>query len=124
MADKYNLGTVSGITVTELWSGIEGDLTASKSGSITLNDDITNYKFLVFDLKIAYSTTASRYVTRLISVEQIKNLINDNTNNISISFVWGYSNTTDYFNIIYGTTTKILKYADSKSQCIRIVGIN
>lgn len=125
MADKYNLGTVGGIAVTELWSGIEGGLgTISKSGSITLNDDITNYKFLVFDLKIAHGTTNSRYITKLISVEQIKNLINDNISSVDISFVWGYSSNTDFFDIRCGTTTKILQYTANNSQCIRIVGIN
>ena len=123
--DKYNLGTVGGgMIITELFSGIEGSLNGPKQGSITLNDDITNYKFLVFDLKIAHDVNAIRYITRLVSVEQIKNLINDNTNNVAVSFVWGYSNNTDYFNIIYGTTTKILQCVANKSQCLKIVGIN
>ena len=47
--DKYNLGTVgSGIDVKELWSGKAGNVdSANDSGTITLSDNLSNYKFLV-----------------------------------------------------------------------------
>ena len=113
---KYNLGTVGGMAVTELWSGTTG-----ATGGITLNDDITNYKFLVFDFK-TLNGADNIYFTKLISAEQMKKLINNN--NVFISFVWGYSSNNDYFNLVYGTTTKILHYSASITQCTRIVGIN
>ena len=40
--DKYNLGTVGGMAVTELWSGSVGNLTGRvDKAKITLNDEYT-----------------------------------------------------------------------------------
>ena len=122
---KYNLGNVGGMAVTELWSGSAGNFSGSTTGvTLTLNDDITNYKFLVFCFKVANNVTDIIQVTKLISVEQIKNLINDNKGNVYVSFVWGYSSNDDYFNLVHGTTAKILHCDANKPLCTRIVGIN
>ena len=123
--DKYNLGTVGGITVTELWSGSVGNLTGVvDKAKITLNDDFTNYKFLIFDFHCGLNG-GTRYYSRVISVQQIINLFNDADNSTTISFCWGYGNTTDYFDIRHkDSTTKVLNTNSNSTQCIRIFGIN
>ena len=121
--DKYNLGTVGGITVTELWSGLVGNLTSIVTGKITLNDDITNYKFLVFDFHCGFGG-GTRYYSRVISVQQFTNLFKETNANSTISFCWGYSNTSDYFDIAKDSTTKVLNTNSNLTQCIRILGIN
>lgn len=122
--DKYNLGTVSGITVTELWSGSVGDITGIvDKAKITLNDDLTNYKFLVFDFYCGFDG-GTRYYSRVISVQQFTNLFNDTDANTRITFCWGYGDFTDCFDIYKDSTTKVLHTVSGFTQCIRIVGIN
>ena len=122
--DKYNLGTVGGMAVTEIFRGSVGSLTGSIISKITLNDDITNYNFLVFDFHCGYGR-GSRYYSRVISVQQFINLFNDADINTTISFCWGYSTTNDYFDIQYkDSTTNVLNTASNYTQCIRILGIN
>ena len=127
MADKYNLGTVGGITVTELFSGSVGNITGAGAAKITLNDDLTNYKFLIFDMYCSFSTGGAnrRYYSRVISVQQFINLINKGNASTTISITWGYSNLNDYFDIKHdSTTTKVLNFSSNFTQCLRIVGIN
>ena len=127
MADKYNLGTVGGMAVTELWSGSVGNLIGSNIGTkITLNDDITNYKFLIFDFCSVYSAdvSAKRYYSRVISVQQFTNVFNDANANTAVSFNWGYGSATEYFDIQKNSTTKVLNFNSSYTQCLRILGIN
>ena len=124
---KYNLGTVGGISATELFSGSVGNITGNNTSKITLNDDITNYKFLVFDFYCGFSNgnTSKRYYSRIISAKQFTNLFNNANTSVNISFCWGYSDYTDYFDIIKdGTTTNVLSTRSNFTQCIRIVGIN
>ena len=125
MADKYNLGTVGGgMIIKELFSGSVGSLTGVNNAKITLNDDFTNYKFLIFDFHCGLNG-GTRYYSRVISVQQIINLFNDADNSTTISFCWGYGNTTDYFDIRHQySTTKVLNTNSNSTQCIRIVGIN
>ena len=127
MADKYNLGTVGGIAVTELWSGSAGNITGDGECRITLNDNITNYKFLIFDFYCtANGNIAKRYYSKFISVQQFTNFFNNaDPANTTISFTWGYSGYTDYFDILRdGTTTNVLSIFYNYTQCLRIVGIN
>ena len=128
MADKYNLGTVgSGIVVTELWSGSVGNIKGEiDKAKITLNDDLTNYKFLIFDFYCSLGGTNSiRYYSRVISVQQFTNLFNDaNVYDTHINFNMGYSNLNDYFDIYQDSTTKVLNVSSRYTQCLRIVGIN
>ena len=123
---KYNLGTVGGMAVTELWSGSAGNITSSGADKITLNDNITNYKFLIFDFYCsANGSTAQRYYSKFISVQQFTDFFNNTNTDTNISFVWGYDSCTDYFDIIKnGTTTKVLNFICNYTQCLRIVGIN
>ena len=124
--DKYNLGTVGGITVTELWSGSVGDITGIvDKAKITLNDDFTNYKFLIFDFYCGFSGgAAKRYYSRVISVQQFTNLFNNTDATTRITFTWGYGNSTDCFDIYQDSTTKVLNTVSNCTQCIRILGIN
>ena len=124
--DKYNLGTVGGINVTELFSGSVGSLAGNFAGKITLNDDITNYKFLIFDLYCYADGGAGKiYYSRVISVQQFTNLFNNADNTPHISFCWGYSSYNDFFEIVKNdTTTKVLNITSRYTQCLRIVGIN
>lgn len=126
MADKYNLGTVgSGIVVTELWSGLVGNLASSVVDKITLNDNITNYKFLIFDFCCSYNGgSGKRYYSRVVSVQQFTNLFNDAGADSHISFTWGYGTITDFFDIHQDSTTKVLNYSCNFTQCTRILGIN
>ena len=130
MADKYNLGNVGGMAVTELWSGSVGSLTGVvDKAKITLNDEFTNYKFLVFDFQCSYNGNASskKYYSKVISVQQFINLFNnEDATTKSISFNWGYSNLADYFEIYKDSTstTKVLNTVSNYTQCTRIVGIN
>ena len=124
--DKYNLGTVgSGIVVTELFSGSVGNVKGSGADRITLNDNITNYKFLVFDFYVGFNGgEGTRYYSKVISVQQFINLFNNPKSDTNISFCWGYSNVDDYFDILQGSTTMVLKIIFNRTQCLRIVGIN
>ena len=124
---KYNLGNVGGMAVTELWSGSVGNVTGGGAGEIILNDNITNYKFLIFDFYCtADGSIAKRYYSKFISVQQFTNFFNNaDATNTTISFTWGYSGYTDYFDIRRnGTTTKVLNFIYNYTQCLRIVGIN
>ena len=121
---KYNLGTVGGIAVTELWSGSVGSLADRVDNvKITLNDDLTNYKFLVFDFHCEYYSSR-KYYSRVISVQQFTNLFNNTNASEQISFAWGYNNANDYFEIAKDSTTKVLNIVSNCTECIRIVGIN
>ena len=125
--DKYNLGTVgSGIVVTELWSGSVGSLTGMLVGTkITLNDDFTNYKFLVFDFCSGSDNGATkRCHSKVISVHQFINLFNNADTDTAISFCWGYNNSPDFFDISKNSTTKVLNTDSQYTQCTRILGIN
>ena len=127
MADKYNLGTVGGgMIIKELFSGSVGSLTSAGAGKITLNDNITNYKFLIFDFYCSDGGMGKRYYSRFISVQQFTNFFNSaDTASTTMSFNWGYGNLTDYFDILYnGTTTKVLNIIYNYTQCLRILGIN
>ena len=123
---KYNLGTVGGMAVTELWSGTTGSLISAVSGvKIALNDEFTNYKFLVFDLCTGYDNgTLKRYYSKVISVQQIINLINNADANEHITFTWGFGSYNDCFEILQDSTTKVLNTNSQYTQCTRIVGLN
>ena len=125
--DKWNktADKVGGIDVTELWSGSVGNLTGVVDKTkITLNDDLTNYKFLVFDLYCGTNRgETKRYYSRIISVQQFTNLFNKDSSS-RISFTYGYGNFTDCFDIYYDSTTKVLNTVSNSTQCLRIVGIN
>ena len=123
---KYNLGTVGGMAVTELWSGSAGSLVGEDIGiTVTLNDDITNYKFLIFDFYCALGGNNSiRYYSRVIPVQQFINLINGTNTNTLVSFCWGYSNVDDYFEFNKVSTTRVLNASCRYSRCTRILGIN
>ena len=73
--DKWNktADKVGGMAVTELWSGSVGNLTSVlDKAKITLNDDFTNYKFLVFDFCCgANNGTGKRYYSR-VAISPIK----------------------------------------------------
>ena len=121
---KYNLGTIGGMTVTELWSGSVGNLAGIVNNvKITLNDDFTNYKFLVFDFNRGFNG-GSRYYSRVISVQQFTNLFNNTDTIACINFNWGYGSDTDYFDIYQDSTTRVLNISSNSTQCTRIVGIN
>lgn len=123
---KYNLGTVSGITVTELWSGASGKTVGRSEGLIVaLNDDFTNYKFLVFEFKVSYNSgNSSTYTSKIITPSQIINVINDNKVSIGLDFCWGYNGSGDFYELKAESTTRTLKAISNNSQCIRILGIN
>ena len=123
---KYNLGAVGGITVTELWSGISGQAVgAGGEVTIELNDDITNYKLLVFEFKVSYSNgTNFTYYDAITTSSRFINLINGGSNNTFLDFCWGYGTENNYYEIKPWSTTKTLKATDRNSQCMRILGIN
>lgn len=123
---KYNLGPVGGMAVTELWSGTSGQLVGKDNDiTVTLNDDITNYKLLVFDFKVSHNSGKSFiYNSKIITPSQIINLINDNNINTWVTFCWGYGDTTDYYELHAGGTTRTLKAISNNTVCLRIVGIN
>ena len=125
--DKYNLGTVGGMAVTELWSGIAGNLeiVGVSTGTITLSDNLSNYKFLVFDFKVYLKVDGNYfYISKIISSQQFLNLIADNKPNTMVDFCWGYARENDYFNIHNTSTLTSLDYECESIQCLRIVGIN
>ena len=123
---KYNLGTVGGMAVKELFSGSVGSLTNESKDKITLNDDLTNYKFLVFDFCCSNEGNASSliYYSRVLSVQQFINLFNNTHTNTVLSLCWGYGNANDYFEFNKPSTTKVLDVSYKYTQCTRIVGIN
>ena len=128
--DKYNLGKVDGMTMTELFNGTAGNPdNISNSGTITLNDKISNYKFLVFDFKVKlYTINRYYYISKIILSEQFLNLIADNNPQTMIDFCWHYTNVykneNDFFDISSTSTLTSLNYSSRRSQCIRILGIN
>ena len=128
--DKYNLGKVGGMTMTELFSGTAGNPdNISNSGTITLNDKLSNYKFLVFDFKVKlFLNNKYYYISKIILSDQIVNLVNLKEPNTLVDFCWHYSNVykneNDYFDIFNTSTLTSLDYDSRRSQCIRIVGIN
>ena len=123
--DKYNLGTVSSVIETELWSGIAGNVEGTDTGTITLNDKLSNYKFLIFNFKVKLITLKSYYyISKIISSQQFLNLIADNDPKTMIDFCWCYTSENDYFDILNTTTLTSLDYRSGYSQCIKIVGIN
>ena len=123
--DKYNLGTVSSVIETELWSGIAGNVEGTDTGTITLNDKLSNYKFLIFNFKVKLVTLKSYYyISKIISSQQFLNLIADNDPKTMIDFCWCYTSENDYFDILNTTTLTSLDYRSGYSQCIKIVGIN
>ena len=121
---KYNLGTVGGMAVTELFSGSVGSISAVNNIKITLNDDLTNYKFLVFDLNCVRNASSNRYYSRIVSVQQFINLINSTDTDTLVSLCWGYSNCDDYFEFNKVSTTRVLNTSCRYSICTRILGIN
>ena len=123
---KYNLGTVGGIAVTELWSGSVGNLTSQATYKITLNDDLTNYKFLIFDFWCTVNGDMStrRCFSRFVSVQQFINLFNSAVASTTLVFCWGLNNINDFFVINKDSTTKVLNAMSMYTQCLRIVGIN
>ena len=123
--DKYNLGTVVGMTVTELFSGSEGNMSGSGVGTITLNDDVSNYNFLVFDLIVGFNDTI-RYFSKIISCPHFLEFLDSNNNNkkASFGFIWGYPPSTDFFNLLYTSTLKTIDFNCLNSKCVRILGIN
>ena len=121
---KYNLGTVGGIAVTELWSGIAGNIKGSGNGTITLSDDLSNYKFLILDFCCSCNDTEIWYYSRTISVKQVINYFNNTNTGIYIAFACGYRSSSDYFTIYKNSTTKALNISCYCTQCLRIVGIN
>ena len=116
---KYNLGTVSGISVTELWSG-----TTVGTGTITFEKDISEYKLLVLDFIVNFN--GARYFSnQIISTQHIINVVNYKESQTKIfSLCWGYSGSSDYFNILNTSTLNSWDYISNNSQCTRIVGIN
>ena len=123
---KYNLGTVGGMAVTELWSGSVGHLTGSAvlEAKITLNDDLTNYKFLIFDFYCSYNGNDPKvYYSRVIPVQQFINLFN-NAATALIAFTWGFGNLNDAFYIRKDSTTNVLNTDSQYTQCLRVVGIS
>ena len=121
--DKYNLGIVGGITVTELFSGSEGNVSGSFSGTLTLNDDISNYKFLVFDLMTDFNNSM-RCFSRIISCPHYLERIGNSSIKWSFFLCMGYSSSNDYFNITSISTLKTINFTGSNSKCVRILGIN
>ena len=129
MADKYNLGNINSIIETELFSGIAGNVEGTNTGTITLNDKLSNYKFLVFDFKVKLVKLNNYYyISKIILSDQIVNLVNLKEPNTMIDFCWHFSNVyqneNDYFDIFNTSTLTSLDYRSNRSQCIRIVGIN
>ena len=122
--DKYNLGEVGGITVTELWSGTTGSNTGSTSGTITFEKDLSNYKLLVLDFTVGFNNS-KRYFSQIVSVQHVIDFVNNNSTSVkSFGFCWGYSGSSDFFNILNTSTLKSWDYSTSNSQCVRILGIN
>ena len=123
---KYNLGTVGGMAVTELWSGSVGSFATAVLGSkITLNDEFTNYKFLAFDFCCSFNgREPKRYHSEFISVQQFTNLFNNADATTNITFTWGFGSYNDCFEILKDSTTKVLNTNSQYTQCTRIVGIN
>ena len=125
MADKYNLGNIDSIIETELFSGTAGNIEGTDTGTITLNDNLSNYKFLIFNFKVKLVKLNSYYyISKIISSQQFLNLIADNDPNTMIDFCWCYTSENDYFDILNTTTLTSLDYRSGYSQCIKIVGIN
>ena len=123
--DKYNLGTVSSVIETELWSGTAGNVEGTDTGTITLSDNLSNYKFLIFNFKVKLIKLNSYYyISKIISSQQFLNLIADNDPNTMIDFCWCYTSENDYFDILNTTTLTSLDYRSGYSQCIKIVRIN
>ena len=123
---KYNLGTVGGMAVTELWSGSVGNLASEGTGKITLNDDLTNYKFLIFDLYCTSAgdiSTRRYYDSKVVSVQHLINEFNEAVADTNMVFCWGHSND-DIFAITKDSTTKVLNFKSRYTHCTRIVGIN
>ena len=123
---KYNLGAIQqGIAVTELWSGSVGGTNETTNIKIPLNDDLANYKFLVFDFIYNKAiNTYMYYYSEIISVQQFIKLFNTTYANAAISFCWGYSNVDDYFELNKVSTTKVLNASCKYTRCTRILGIN
>lgn len=122
MSDVYNLGNVSGFTFTELFNGSAD----TYSTTYVLNDDISNYKFLIVfscgNNNITYTSNKRHDIVDVDSMNHINNeyriYINNNGNgSYSISYAF-LDNTSFEIQGIY------LDSGWSGAKIYKIIGVN
>lgn len=92
MSDVYNLGPINGISITELFNG-----SATAGNSYPLNDDISNYKFLIVFTTVNNGTYAfSNKSYSIINVNTIQHT--------EFEFMTSTNNGSVYYSIIYSFT--------------------
>lgn len=110
-------------TRVTLFEGSVGNFTGlASSAQINLLDEFTSYDIIGFYI-YANCGGAKRYLYREITKEQLLSLQNSDNDNNTVSFLWGYSNTDDYCDILRNSTSRQLICNINKQIVTKVVGI-
>ena len=126
MADTTKLVTVFKVAIANirdiLFEGEFGNLDGVSVGlKLSLSNSYKNYDMLGFYLR--QHPGGYRPIYRELPTEMIDDLRTRNLSNETLSLCWGYSNTSDYFDIQPSSTDSELVVNMNTSVCTKIVGI-